>query len=274
MIQIEKLSFGYTKNKLLFENLDLTMMPGKIYGLLGKNGAGKTSLIKQMSGLLFPDQGKVSINEICSTQRNPKFLSTFFFVPEEFKLPNISADKFIKIYSPFYQNFNKSLFDSYLETFKLIPNSKIDSMSYGQKKKFLLSFGLACQTPIFIMDEPTNGLDIPSKLIFRNIIDSSVNRDKLFVISTHQVRDIEGLIDSIVVLDNGKIKFNQSIDEVLKKLQFENYPKDKIPEKALYHQEIPGGFKAIIKNPEEVSTKIDMEVLFNAIIYDKLHDVF
>ncbi len=273
MIKISNLSFGYSKNKLLFENLNLELTAGKIYGLLGKNGAGKTSLIKQISGLLFPDDGEITINEIPSTKRNKNFLAAFFFVPEEFKLPNFSKKKFISIYSPFYENFSNSLFEKYLLEFKLVSNNKINNMSYGQKKKFLLSFGLACQTPIVIMDEPTNGLDIPSKLIFRNIIDSAVNEDKLYIISTHQVRDIEGVIDNIVVLDNGSIKFNHSVADVLRNVFFKSVPKDENIENYIYKQEIPGGYKIISENTDKIKSEIDMEVLFNAIISNKIFKI-
>ena len=266
MIEISDLTFGYSKKETLFDNLNLNMSGGHVYGLLGRNGAGKTSLIMQIVGLLLPDSGNIFIDNCNSKDRSKKFLSTFFFVPEEFKIPNIKKDRFVRIYAPFYENFDKNLFDELLEKFSLSDDKKISDMSYGQKKKFMISFALACNTKVLIMDEPTNGLDIPSKIVFRNIIDSLKNQNNLFIISTHQIRDIEPLIDNIVILDNGKIKFNNTTEEVLKKLSFRTTDKIQNINNYLFSQEIPGGFSVIEQNTNSLKTEIDAEVFFNYVI--------
>jgi len=266
MIEISDLTFGYSKKEKLFDKLNLNMSLGRVYGLLGRNGAGKTSLIMQTAGLLFPDSGKVFIDKNISFRRSKEFLSTFFFVPEEFKIPNVKKDSFVKIYSPFYENFDSNLFDELLEKFSLSGDKKISDMSYGQKKKFMISFGLACKTKVLIMDEPTNGLDIPSKMIFRNIIDSLKNENNLFIISTHQIRDIEQIIDNIVILESGSIKFNNTVDEVLKRFNFRTSEKNQITENTVFSQEIPGGYSVIDKNKSGMKTEFDAEVFFNSVI--------
>ena len=266
MIEINNLSFSYKKDNKLFDSLNLKTKPGHIYGLLGKNGAGKTTLLKQVCGLLFPKEGICSIDSLISKTRNPEFLKKFYFIPEEFNTPAISVDRYIKIYAPFYPKFKISDFNNYAEQLKVPLDSKLNKMSYGQKKKFLLSFGLACNTDVVLMDEPTNGLDIPSKSTFRKIITSAITEDKTFLISTHQIKDIDTIIDGVIILDEGVIRFNNFIDEISDKLKFTTTKDSDSSENILYSEQSLAGNKSIVKNTDNDFTKPDMELLFNSII--------
>ncbi len=266
MIEINKLSFSYKKNNKLFDNLNLKTEPGHIYGLLGKNGAGKTTLLKQICGLLFPNEGICSIDKLISKTRNPEFLKKFYFIPEEFNTPAITIERYIKIYAPFYPNFKITEFRNHVEQLKVPTDTKLNKMSYGQKKKFLLSFGLACNTDVVIMDEPTNGLDIPSKSTFRKIITSAITEDKTFIISTHQIKDIDTIIDGVIILDNGVIRFNKFINEISDKLKFTITKDNDNSENILYSEHSLAGNKSIVKNTDMDFTKPDMELLFNSII--------
>jgi ABC-2 type transport system ATP-binding protein len=181
---------------------------------LGKNGAGKTTLLKIMAGLLFPMGGKATFDGIDITKREPGFLEEIFFLPEEFYLPPVTGEVFTSLRSPLYPHFDEVLFREFIKDFDVDITKKLNSLSFGQKKKFLLSFGLATGTKIIIMDEPTNALDIPSKTILRKNIAKAMNEDRTILISTHQVKDVENLIDPIIVLENGKIVFNQSIESI------------------------------------------------------------
>lgn len=264
MVTINNLDFGYRKNKRLFSELNLKLETGRIYGLLGKNGSGKTTLMKQTAGLLYPNNGEIILNGENPVKRSPKFLSSYFMVPEEFETPGVSLKNFIKITAPFYPFFNENDFYKYLSEFQLEVEGKLDKLSFGQKKKVMLSFGLATHTPVLLSDEPTNGLDIPSKSMFRKIMASAINEDKLFVISTHQVRDIEGIIDAIVVLDNGKIIFNQDLETVSEKLSFKTLTS--IDDDVLYAEKHLNTYQAIVRKKDEEHSHINMELLFNAII--------
>ena len=265
MVEINNLNFGYKKKETLFSELNLELKEGRIYGLLGKNGSGKTTLLKQIAGILHPKSGTVTLNNKIPQKRTPKVLASYYMIPEEFETPGINVKTFLKITAPFYPGFKTKEFYEYLEEFKIDTKQKLSKMSYGQKKKFLISFGMAADTPVLISDEPTNGLDIPSKSIFRKLMASALNEDKLFVISTHQVKDIEGIIDTIVVLDEGKIIFNQSLEDVSDKLCFKsvnNIDNDNV----LYAEKNITGWSAIVKNTGEEASHINMELLFNAII--------
>lgn len=265
MVKIENLSFGYKKKQMLFSELNLDLKEGRIYGLLGKNGSGKTTLLKQMAGILHPQSGNLLLNEEVPQKRTPQVLASYYLIPEEFETPGITVKTFLKITAPFYPNFNEANFYTFLKEFDIATEQKLSKMSYGQKKKFLISFGMASGTQVLFSDEPTNGLDIPSKSIFRKLMASALSEDKLFVISTHQVKDIEGIIDTIVVLDDGKIIFNQSLEKISDKLCFKNL-KNIDDENILYAEKGITGYAAILKNTGEEASHINMELLFNSII--------
>ena len=265
MIKITNLDFAYKKTKL-FSNLSLDLKPGNIYGLLGKNGAGKTSLLKIISGLLFPDMGDVDVNGHTPQKREPDFLQDIFFLPEEYYLPGLKAEEYRKTYAPFYPAFNESKFLELLNEFKLPMDQKLDSFSYGQKKKFLISFGIACNSRIFLLDEPTNGLDIPSKTQFRRIIASAGTEDRLIIISTHQVRDMENLIDPIIIIDEGKVIFNESMGNITDKITVKKVANEPGKDEVLYLEKEIDGYKIIVENKDQDQTDIDFETLFNTVV--------
>lgn len=265
MIQISNLDFSYKKKKL-FKNLSLELKTGNIYGLLGKNGAGKTSLLKIISGLLFPDDGNINVFGYIPKHRNPLFLQDIFFLPEEYYLPGLKAEEFKKTYSPFYPAFNETKFMELINEFKLPTDQKLNSFSYGQKKKFLISFGIASSSRIFLLDEPTNGLDIPSKTQFRRIIASAGTEGRLIIISTHQVRDMENLIDPIIIIDEGRVIFNESVERITDKLMVRKMVEEPAKEAALYSEKEMDGYKVVMANKNGDQTHIDFETLFNTVV--------
>lgn len=268
MIKIENLTFNYPKQDHLFQDLDLQLNDGCVHGLLGKNGAGKTTLLKIIAGLRFPKKGDCRAYGYDTYKRDPDFLNKLYFVPEEFYTPPIKIKEFINIYSPFYPNFSQQNLDEYIQEFEIPSKGNLSSFSYGQKKKFLISFGLATNCNILILDEPTNGLDIPSKSKFRKVLASSINSKRSFIISTHQVRDIDQLIDPIVILDEGKIIFNHSLDEISENLAIQVV--DELPEKGvLYSESTLGGYSIVTENQDTESSALDVETIFNAVINNK-----
>lgn len=265
MITISNLDFAYKKTKL-FTNLNLQMEAGNIYGLLGKNGAGKTSLLKIISGLLFPNMGTVTAGGFTPRLRNPEFLQDIFFLPEEYYLPGLKAAAYKNTYAPFYPAFDERKFMELLGEFQLPMDQKLNSFSYGQKKKFLISFGIACNSRIFLLDEPTNGLDIPSKTQFRRIIASAGTENRLIIISTHQVRDMENLIDPIIIIDEGRVIFNESIERVTDKLTVKKLSDEPGQNDVLYSEKEIDGYKVLMANQNNDQTEIELETLFNTVV--------
>ena len=266
MIKMTDLTFAYKNKPPLFSGLSLQISDGNIYGLLGKNGAGKTTLLKIICGLLFPQQGTCSVLAFTPSKRVPEMLQEIYFIPEEIYTPPLKISEYLKLYTPFYPRFEQQSFDQYIKTFDLPRNDRLTSLSYGQKKKFLVAFGLATNCRLLILDEPTNGLDIPSKSQFRKLLAASLSEDRIIIISTHQVRDIGNLIDPIVILDDGNVIFNQSIDDISRKLAVRLQKTEPGKDDVLYSEKTLGGYVVIAENRGELESNLDIELLFNAVI--------
>lgn len=268
MIKVQDLHYSYGR-KPVFSGLSLDLQPGHIYGLLGKNGTGKSTLLRVISGLLFARRGAVNVLGYNPVKRDPRFLRQVFMVPEEFYLPNISIDKFLLANAGFYPDFNRSQFDGYLKEFAIPAGQTLQEMSYGQKKKFLISFGLACNTPVLLMDEPTNGLDIMSKSQFRKVMAGAVSENKCILISTHQVKDLENLIDRITIIDEGNILFDQTVGSISSKLHFKiSFDSDEV-RSAIYKESSLKGSAIILINEAGEEGGLDLEMLYKAIVTNK-----
>jgi ABC-2 type transport system ATP-binding protein len=276
MIKIENLTFSYSQNQPLFDMLNLTLPSGNIYGLLGKNGAGKSTLLKIISGLLFPKNGKLDVVGFQPNDRYPQFLREIYLITEEFSLPSLNMECFVRLYSPFYPRFNHGLFEEYINEFKIPGEQKLSALSYGQKKNFLLSFGLATDCKLLLLDEPTNGLDIPSKSLFRKIVANAIHEERSFIISTHQVRDMENLIDPIIIMDEGKIIFFQACETISKKLSISRQRELPDDRSLVYYESSLSGFSIVKENTTMEETKMNLEILFNAVVSSKgkINEIF
>jgi ABC-2 type transport system ATP-binding protein len=269
IISVKGLVAGYKKVRV-FDNLDLTLQGGHIYGLLGKNGSGKSTLLRSLHGLRYPKKGIINVLGHEPRKREPSFLHKIFMVPEEFYLPNIHIKELAGSYSEFYPSFDNAHFEQYLTDFEVPLTHRLQQMSYGQKKKVLISLGLATNAPVLFMDEPTNGLDIISKSQFRKIVAGVLNKDRCIIISTHQVRDLENLIDAVVILDNGKILFNQSMGQIGQRLSFSLMPEASVPGNALYSEASLNGVATVLPNDKDAETKTDLELLYKAVMHDPM----
>ena len=265
MIQIENLSFGYSKKKLLYKDLSLSIAEGSIYGLLGKNGAGKSTFLKNLIGLLFPLNGSITVNGYSPKKRLPAFLETIYLIPEEVNVPPLTMHEYKKLFAPFYPNFNDEHFFDYLKQLEVNEEGKLNALSFGQQKKFIIAFALACNTKVLLLDEPTNGLDIPSKIRFRKLISSVFTEDKIIFISTHQIRDLDNLIDHVIIVDNGDLLLNSSIEVISEKLSFRTVNEVLDSTKVLYKEESLKGATIVVENTEGENSKVNLEHLFNAI---------
>ena len=275
MLQVKNLTYGYRKSaKKIFNDFSLALEPGRVYGLLGRNGAGKSTLIYLMTGLLTPESGDVEYEGVDVRERRPSTLSNMFIVPEEFELPAISLKKYVEINAPFYPNFSYDDLRSYLDVFEMNDeNVNLKSLSMGQKKKVFMSFAFATNTRLLLMDEPTNGLDIPSKSQFRKLIARCMNDNRTIVLSTHQVRDVDSILDHVLIIDNSRTLLNASIGEIGSRLTFEV---SNNVDGALYWQPTINGNIVVRPNDGTKETMVDIEILFNAVLmaYERMERVF
>lgn len=267
MIRINNITFSYRrKADDVLTNLSLSIEPGAIYGLLGLNGEGKSTLLHLMAGVLTPNAGNITIDDVDVRLRRPSTLSKLFIVPEEFSLPEISLENYVRINAPLYPNFNRDDMERYLKEFGLNSNINLKGLSMGQKKKVFISFALAANTPVMLMDEPTNGLDIPGKSTFRKVISMAASDDHTIIISTHQVRDIDKLLDHIIVMFNHKLLLNEPISEISRRLAFVESNDAELVEKALYCQSSVAGKSLVLPNDNDDDSEVNLETLFNLAI--------
>ncbi len=267
LVTISKLGFDY-RGKKLFDNLDLTIETSRRYGLFGPNGSGKTTLLNLLTGLLFRRQGEIQTLGEDPTQRSAQLLSSIFYLPEQISLPPLSVNNYLKIYAPFYPSFDRRTFNDYAKLLDVDTNKKLHTHSHGQKKKFMLAFGLACNCQLNLLDEPTNGLDIPSKAIFRQLIATATNDSNSFIISTHQVKDIENLVNEVIMLNQGKVVFNQTAERISTTLSMRRQTTPPAPESLFILEDGLKSYSVIERNLGGEPGDIDLELLFNAVLID------
>jgi ABC-2 type transport system ATP-binding protein len=265
MVNITDLHFSYGRKKV-FSGLNLNLKPGYIYGLLGRNGTGKSTLLRNISGLLYPRQGSIDVMGFNPSARKPSFLQNIFLVPEEFYLPDISLDQLMKHQAVFYPRFNLTQFEKYVHEFNIPMANTIQQMSYGQKKKLLISFCLASNVSLMLMDEPTNGLDILSKSQFRKVIAGALDENKCMIISTHQVKDLESLIDRVTVIDDGQILFDQTTESISRRLAFKISSDQLEIQQAFYTESSLRGHAIVMPNLDQEESRLDLELLYKAIV--------
>lgn len=212
MLKIDNISYGYYSSKKVISNLSLEFCEGGVYGLLGKNGTGKSTLLYLIMGLLRPQEGQITFEGYDTSERRPEALQEMFIVPEEYNVPSIPLMDYVSAIKPFYPNFDEQILKDCLEVFDMPMDINLGSLSMGMKKKIYMCIALAARTKLLVMDEPTNGLDIPSKSQFRKVIAKGMRDDQIIIISTHQVRDVELLLDHVTIIDDNKVLKNEAID--------------------------------------------------------------
>ena len=266
MIQIKDLGFSYGGFPVL-KNITMNLEEGRIYGLLGENGVGKTTLLTLISGLKKPLTGSIDTDGHNPYEREPSFLSDQYYLSDEVAAVNMKAIDYAVNYGRFWENFDLAKFNEVMQILENDPQKKMTTMSFGQLKKTYIAFALACNTKYLFMDEPTNGLDIPSKAQFRKAVMKYTREDSVILISTHQVRDLENIIDPIIILDRQEVLSNAGIAEISEKLYFD-YSND-VNQSALYREMVPGGNIQVSLNQTSEESKVNLEALFNTVYQHK-----
>lgn len=267
MIRIEDISFAYRKGrKQVFRHFNAGLELGGIYGLLGKNGAGKSTLLHLMAGLVAPSEGKVLLHGEEMSKRSVTSLQSLFLVPEEFSLPAVSLDRYVRYMAPFYPRFSAEILKRALDCFELSGDLHLDRLSMGQRKKVFVSFALAANTEWLLLDEPTNGLDIPGKRQFRKILVQEMNEERGVVISTHQVQDVEHLLDRLLIVDQGQALLQKTVAEVCETVRFAQTSDPDLLRRAIYQLPSLQGASVLLPNEDGVESNLDLELLFNALM--------
>ena len=270
MITVKQLSFGYTRRRNIFDSLSLELPKGSIVGLLGRNGEGKTTLLKLLYGQLLRRQGELKVLDLDPKHRAVSFLQQVYLLPEEFQVPPISIRSFFDISAPFYPNYDEAVAKELIDTFGLQWDMNLKKISQGQKKKALIAFALSLRVPLLLLDEPTNGLDIPSKGEFRRTVARYTTDEQTIIISTHQVRDLEQLIDRVLIMERGTIFCNATVADITERLSFRLLTPELV-DKALYSEPSAVGTVGILPSDgsDEAESNYSMELFFNAVISER-----
>ena len=202
-------------NKKILCNINLTIPRGKIIGLLGKNGMGKTTLIKLMNDLLTPTSGEILINGEKPGVNSKKIIS---YLPERTYLDkSMTISQILTYFSEFYEKFNKEKAIKLLKDLDLDTNSKISKMSKGMQEKLQLILVMSRDAELYIVDEPLGGVDPATRDYILDTILSNFNEGASVIISTHLISDIERILDEVIFIDKGKIILTSPADELRKK---------------------------------------------------------
>ncbi|MCQ2112191.1 MAG: ATP-binding cassette domain-containing protein [Bacteroidaceae bacterium] len=266
MLKIDNLTFGYSRKKLNYEDFSLSFPKGGIYGLLGQNGVGKTTLFYLIMGMLTPKKGEVAYKGVNTLDAKPDLLSEMFIVPEEFDLPPVKIQTFAKHLSRFYPRFSNEEFLHCLSEFSLSPDESITKLSMGMRKKVYISLALATNTNLLLMDEPTNGLDIMSKTKFRQLVSSYASDERIIIISTHQVKEVENLLDHVMIIEPNRVVVDASLADIADKFSFAEVGQNELPENCLYSEPSVGGFSVVAENQTGNPSLVDLELLYKAAI--------
>lgn len=266
MITINNLSYSYGANAVL-DDISMELRPGNIYGLLGENGVGKTTLLTLLCGLKAPQTGTIDIDGFRPYDRKSELLEEIYYLSDEVADITMIPEEFALNYGKFWKGFSMDAFRQLIDLFEVPKGNRMDKMSTGQLKKTHISFALASGSRYILMDEPTNGLDIPSKAQFRKALMQYTGDTSTVIISTHQVKDLENVIDPVIILDRKAVLLNAGIAEISEKVFFD-YGTEVRPD-ALYSEFVPGGCVQVLPNADGAESKVSIEALFNAVHKNK-----
>ncbi|MBO4995918.1 MAG: ABC transporter ATP-binding protein [Muribaculaceae bacterium] len=270
MIDLNNVSYRYKSGTQALEGISAEIGAG-IHLLLGENGAGKTTLLHIMAGLLFPSTGTCTLDGEEIRKREPSVLRDIFFITDDMKYPASTINEFKRIHAPFYPTFDDETLTRNLIDFGMNGNEQLMKMSLGTRKKAQLAYALALHTPILLLDEPANGLDITSKKTLQAMMSRCIDETQTVVVSTHTVSDLQHLYDSIIVLSKGRLMLSRPTWEITECIAFVDTQIP--PVNSLYCEQEFGLFRSIIENVEGLSTDINYQLLYSALHSPACHKI-
>ena len=199
-------------SKVALDSINVTLQPGKIVGLLGTNGSGKTTMIKLINDLLTPDQGTVQINGKKPGIDTKKIVS---YLPERSYLdPGVTVKEALRFFGDFYADFDRKKAEDLLQEFSISLDSRIKTLSKGTREKVQLVLVMSRKAKLFVLDEPMAGVDPAARDHILDTILSSYDEEATILISTHLIADVERVLDEVIFLDHGKITRQEDADEL------------------------------------------------------------
>lgn len=264
MTELKDVWYWYEYGQTVIREASVHIEDGRIYGLLGLNGAGKSTLLKLTAGLLFPKKGEILCGGENVADRKVETLQDIVFMPAEFELRNESMEKFVSLNSVFYPRFSRSILDDCLKEFGIDPKTRsLEQLSLGCRRKFMFSFLLSLGAGLMLLDEPLNGMDLPSRGMFRKLLMRHLRDDQSVVVSTHVMSDVDRIVSDVMVLRNDGTLFSGSVDELSRRYSYGIAPS---AEGAVYAESCAEGYRVLMSNGGSCESGIPMDMLFNAVI--------
>lgn len=201
--------------KCAVDSLNLTIEKGKIYGLVGTNGSGKSTFLRTVSGVYYPDGGSVTIDGEDSYENVSAKQKVFFVSDDMYFMPNSSIDDVAKLYKAVYQSFSQAKYDELTEKFPIDKKAKVKNFSKGMKRQAAIIIALSCQPEYLLLDEAFDGLDPVIRVAVRKLIaEEVIERDMTVIISSHNLREMEDFCDMVGILHKGKLIMQQDIESI------------------------------------------------------------
>ena len=257
MIKLTNLEAGYKQKNPVLSAINTQIEAGNIYGLLGSNGVGKTTL-HTLAGVLEPLSGEVDVIGHTPSAHTRQFFEQIYYITDEVELPAMSLEGYIGTYAKFRPGFSREQMQDYLQRMNFTFGVRLNKLSLGNRKKFVIAYALACNTPLLLMDEPTNGLDIESKRQLRSILASLDMSNRAIIISTHQIADLEQMLSHILIIKDKQLIISTSLDNAAQRLSFGRVGEFAEP---LFVD----GLRVIAPNNGEYSN-LDLEMLYLAVL--------
>ena len=201
--------FGGTQ---ALDQVDITIEPGRIVGLLGPNGSGKTTLIKLANGLLTPSEGEL---RVCGLLPGKESHACVSYLPERTAIPTwMSVTQLLDFYQDFYADFRRDAAEEMLTHLNIQPRQRIKQMSKGTREKVQLIMVMSRAAKLYLLDEPIGGVDPATRDYILSTIIGNYNPDAAVVISTHLISDVEKVLDDVVFINQGRVMLQTSVDQI------------------------------------------------------------
>lgn len=265
IINIDNLKLRYKAGTYVLDQLDLKLDAGSITVLAAPNGEGKTSLLKVLCGLRFPNEGTVKVLGFDPKNREVEFLQKVYYLPAEPTFPGWTPQRIGKHYGAFYPNFEKSIYQQCLKDFSVDTDKSIKKLSFGQQRRVQLAFALATRVELLLLDEPTLGLDIAGKDQFRRSLIAMAAEGQTVIIATHQLAEVAPVLDQMLILREKQIQHQFQLQDAFEQLSFQLTSQKPVPFDGSYGRRVPGGW-LVIKNDGSISNaQPDLETLYLAL---------
>lgn len=265
MILCENLNYTYNNGRHALVDVNAVILPG-LHLLMGENGAGKTTLLHAIAGLLFPQTGRCTLDDVDVARREPSTMSRIFFLADNMLWPAATINELVATHACFFPSFDETLLRSNLKAMDLTGAEKLRTLSLGNRKKAAIAYALSLRTDVLLLDEPANGLDITGKKALQKILMQSMTDTQTVIVSTHTVWDLKNLFESVMMVRRGRLVLNAPIYSILDKLAFVFTPAP-VPG-ALYAEEEIGGYRSIVPNDGTIESDINFTALYSALSSD------